>query len=189
MYSPSDQSTASLTILGDPDWIAQSELFYSPDAVGVGLGPFMSDGSVNYDASEVLFSINYNTPVDYNLSTGVADPGTENLGRDLGSGVAGVSQFSFIYRANTITTYLSGGAFRQNLQGSLMLFPSEEQQETEQEEMNDIVEKTLVEDPPTNGMVFDYDFNEWVFEQELDEDSDTGEDIGVEATDQSVRDD
>ena len=189
LYSPSDQSTASLTIVGDPDWIAQSELFYSPDAVGVGLGPFMSDGSVNYDASEVLFSINYNTPVDYNLSTGVADPGTENLGRDLGSGVAGVSQFSFIYRANTITTYLSGGAFRQNLQGSLMLFPSEEQQETEQEEMNDIVEKTLVEDPPTNGMVFDYDFNEWVFEQELDEDSDTGEDIGVEATDQSVRDD
>ena len=189
LYSPSDQSTASLTILGDPDWIAQSELFYSPDAVGVGLGPFMSDGSVNYDASEVLFSINYNTPVDYNLSTGVADPGTENLGRDLGSGVAGVSQFSFIYRANTITTYLSGGAFRQNLQGSLMLFPNEEQQETEQEEMNEIVTQTLVEDPPTNGMVFDYDFNEWVFEQELDEDSDIDEDVGVEAPDQSVRDD
>ena len=174
LYSPSDQATASLTILGDPDWIAQSELFYSPDAVGVGLGPFMHDGSVNYDASEVLFSVNYNTPVDYNLSTGVADTGTQNLGRNLGSGVAGVSQFSFVYRANTITTYLSGGAFRQNLQGSLMLFPNEEQQETEQQEMNDLVEKTIVENPPVSGMIYDEEFGEYVFPQELDDNSDVG---------------
>jgi len=182
LYSPSDQASASLTIVGDPDWIAQSELFYSPDSVGVGLGPFMHDGSINYDASEVLFAINYNTPVDYNLATGLADTGTKNLGRDLASGIPGKSNISLVYRANTITTYLSNGAFRQNLQGSLMLFPTEDQKETEKEEMNDIVEKTLVENPPTNGMVFDYDFGEWVFEQELDENSDTGEDTGVEAT-------
>lgn len=191
LYSPSDQATASLTIHGDPDWIAQSELFYSPDAVGVGLGPFMHDGSVNYDASEVLFSVNYNTPVDYNLVTGVADPGTENLGRDLGSGVAGVSQFSLIYRANTITTYLSRGAFRQNLQGSLMLFPNEEQQATEQEEMDNIAEQTINDDPLPGGMVYDYEFEEWMYEQELDDDSDTGEDIGVESPTQTptTRDD
>jgi len=180
LYSPSDQATASLTIVGDPDWIAQSELFYSPDSVGVGLGPFMSDGSINYDASEVLFAVNYNTPVDYNLATGLADTGTKNLGRDLASGVPGKSNISLVYRANTITTYLSNGAFKQNLQGSLMLFPTEDQKETEKEEINDIIEKTLVEDPPTNGMVYDYDFGEWVFEQELDESSDTGEDIGVD---------
>jgi len=65
-----------------------------------------------------------------------------------------------------------------------MLFPTEDQKETEKEEMNDIVEKTLVEDPPVNGMVFDYEFGEWVFEQELDESSDTSEDIGVETTEQ-----
>jgi len=180
LYSPSDQASASLTILGDPDWIAQSELFYSPDSVGIGLGPFMHDGSVNYDSSEVLFAINYNTPVDYNVRTGLADTGTKNLGRDLASGVPGKSSISLIYRANTITTYLSNGVFRQNLQGSLMLFPTDEQKETETEEINDIIEKTLVENPPVNGMVYDYDFGEWVFTQELDENSDTGEDIGVE---------
>jgi len=32
--------------------------------------------------------------------------------------------------------------------------------------------------------VFDYEFGEWVFEQELDESSDTSEDIGVETTEQ-----
>jgi len=181
LYSPSDQANVSLTIIGDPDWIAQSELFYSPDSVGVGLGPFMSDGSINYDASEVLFAVNYNTPVDYNLSTGLADTGTKNLGRDLASGIPGKSNISLVYRANTITTYLSNGVFKQHLEGTLMLFPTENQKETEKQEINDIIDQTLVEDPPANGMVYDYEFGEWVFKEELDEDSDTGEDIGVEA--------
>jgi hypothetical protein len=122
LYSPSDQANAQLTIIGDPDWMAQSEIFYSPDATGVGLGPFMSDGSINYDASEVLFSVNYNTNVDYDLKTGIADMGT------------GDSRMSLIYRANTITTNLSDGKFTQVLEGTMMMFPTAEQAEAEVKE-------------------------------------------------------
>jgi len=122
LYSPSDQANAQLTIVGDPDWMAQSEIFYSPDATGVGLGPFMHDGSINYDASEVLFSVNYNTNVDYDLKTGIADMGT------------GDSRMSLIYRANTITTNLSDGKFTQLLEGTMMMFPTAEQAEAEVKE-------------------------------------------------------
>lgn len=125
LYSPSDQANAQLTIIGDPDWIAQSEIFYSPDANGIGLGPFMHDGSINYDASEVLFSVNYNTNVDYDLKTGVADVGNKNYGRNLGSGEGGLSRMSLVYRANIITTNLSDGKFTQLLEGTLMMFPTD----------------------------------------------------------------
>ena len=127
LYSPSDQASAQLTIIGDPDWMAQSEIFYSPDANGIGLGPFMHDGSINYDASEVLFSVNYNTNVDYDLKTGVADVGNKNYGRNLGSGESGLSRMSLVYRANTITTNLSDGRFTQLLEGTLMQFPTPSQ--------------------------------------------------------------
>jgi len=134
LYSPSDQANAQLTIIGDPDWMAQSEIFYSPDANGIGLGPFMHDGSINYDASEVLFSVNYNTNVDYDLKTGVADVGNKNYGRNLGSGESGLSRMSLVYRANTITTNLSDGKFTQLLEGTLMQFPTAEQAEAEVKE-------------------------------------------------------
>ena len=129
LYSPADQAQAKLEILGDPDWIAQSEIFYGADKSlkDVGLGPFMTDGSVNYDASEVLFSINYNTNTDYNLFTGIANVGKDNYGQKLDSGIPGDSRISLVYRANTITTKLSKGKFTQELEGTLMLFPTEEQ--------------------------------------------------------------
>jgi hypothetical protein len=178
LYSPADQASATLEIIGDPDWIAQSEIFYSPtnalksvDQGGVGLGPFMQDGSVNYDASEVLFSINYNTNVDYDLKTGLADTGKSNLGRNLGSGEGGVSRISLIYRANKITTYLSQGKFTQSLEGTMMLFPSKEQVEEEER----IKEERLIEQSDFDeilmrgDMVFDYDLDEWVFDQETDD--------------------
>jgi hypothetical protein len=178
LYSPADQASAIVEIVGDPDWIAQSEIFYSPTNSlkpvaegGVGLGPFMQDGSVNYDSSEILFSINYNTNVDYNLQTGLADVGSRNFGRNLGSGEGGVSRISLIYRANTITTHLSGGAFKQTLEGSMMLFPTKEQLEQEEEaKLEALFEQAEFDDILMQGdMVYDYDLDDWVFEQELDD--------------------
>lgn len=181
LYSPADQASAVLEIVGDPDWIAQSEIFYSPsnslksiDQGGVGLGPFMKDGSVNYDASEILFSINYNTAVDYDLLSGVADVGTKNYGRNLGSGESGVSRISLVYRANTITTRLSGGEFKQTLEGSLMLFPSKEQLEAEKDAKNEtLIDQANFDDILMQGdMVYDYDLDDWVFDQEYTEEND-----------------
>jgi len=135
LYSPADQATANLSILGDPDFIAQSELFYAPDGSDLELGPFVTDGSINYDASEVLFAVNYNTIVDYDLTKGIAPTSEKNFGVDLGSGKnTSTSRISLIYRANTITTILSKGAFTQKLEGTQMLFPTDQQLEVEKKE-------------------------------------------------------
>jgi len=163
LYSPSDQANAQLQIVGDPDWIAQSEVFYSPDASGVGLGPFMDDGSVNYDASEVLFSVNYNTNVDYDLKSGIADVGNKNHGRDLSSGKGGKSRMSLIYRANTITTSLSGGKFTQTLEGTMMQFPTEEQLAKEKAE-KEILSSELDAASDTHMMME----QDWAMEQGAD---------------------
>lgn len=128
LYSPGDQAIAEIEIVGDPDFICQSELFFSPlqrlnsDYAHT---PFLQDGSVNYDASEVFFTINYNTVVDYNLDTGLADTLQENLGRDIATGKPGLPKHQFVYRANTITTKLVGGAFTQILDGTMMFVPEE----------------------------------------------------------------
>jgi len=122
LYSPGDLAQATITIVGDPDFIAQSELFYSPSSnlnSDYADQPFLQDGSVNYDISEVYFAINYNTVVDYNLDSGLANTQIENLGYDLNTGNPGVSKYSLVYRANTITTTLASGKFTQELEGTL----------------------------------------------------------------------
>jgi hypothetical protein len=173
LYSPADQGSAVLEIIGDPDWIAQSEVFYSPTSTAndVGIGPFMKDGSVNYDSSEVIFSVNYNTTVDYKLSDGLADVGGGNYGRNLGSGVGGLSRISLLYRANKISTFLTNGKFTQRLEGTLMLFPTEEQIEKEKETLLErLFEQSEYDEILMQGdMVYDYDLDDWVFEQELDD--------------------
>ena len=122
LYSPADQANATVEILGDPDWMAQSEIFYSPDVAlsDVGLGPFMTDGSINYDASEVLFGIKYNTAGDYRPD-GLMDinykPNTLRTDTPYSGG-----SLSLVYRANTITTVLSKGEFKQRLEGTLMTY-------------------------------------------------------------------
>jgi len=126
LYSPGDQAVVEIDIVGDPDFIAQSELFYSPEQnIGGPFNhkPFLDDGSINYDVSEVYFAINFNTITDYDLYTGLADVKAGNTGYDLATGQPGLSQHSFIYRANTITTELTGGAFTQRLSGTLMFIP------------------------------------------------------------------
>jgi len=122
LYSPGDLNVAEIEIVGDPDFICQSELFYSPantDDEFITVSPFMRDGSVNFNASEIYFTINYNTIKDYDIATGMADVGIENVGRDISSGIPGISKFSFVYRANIITTRLEGGKFTQKLEGTM----------------------------------------------------------------------
>lgn len=128
LYSPGDQAMVSIEIVGDPDFICQSELFYGPLQrlkSQYAFQPFLRDGSINYDASEVYFTINYNTVVDYNLTTGLADTVAQNIGRDISNGKPGVVKHQFLYRANTITSKFIGGAFTQILDGTMFTVPAD----------------------------------------------------------------
>jgi len=129
LYSPGDQAIASLEIVGDPDWMSQAEIFYSPKVIEEQSGkkPFLRDGSMNYNASEVYFSVEYNTPEDYG-NNGLIEIGKDNPYKANSAGKPGQpsAKVSLAYRANKVTTTLSGGRFTQKIEGSLMTWHDDE---------------------------------------------------------------
>ena len=130
LYSPGAQGEVNFTILGDPDWFIQSELFYAPIGGQIGNSPFMPDGSVNPDASLVLFEINFNTPEDYNLTgSGLMEVGKNNYNRNEAKGQPGDARNSFVYRTAEIKSRFSGGKFTQNIRGALERWPTKQQVE------------------------------------------------------------
>lgn len=72
LYSPADTSRVKMTILGDPAWIQQGEIVTGIRGLDTfTYGPFLPDGSINYESREILFEVQFSQPVDYNLSTGL----------------------------------------------------------------------------------------------------------------------
>ena len=119
LYSPVDFARMEMTILGDPDFIQQGDIFYR---AGKNFSPFLDDGSINYDSQEVFCEVNYNTIEDYNEETGEAKP-KEIL---LKSGV----QFDrtgtkgLIYQIISVKNKFNKGTFTQDLEGLMVEFPS-----------------------------------------------------------------
>lgn len=122
LYAPGDIASCDVDIVGDPDWLSQSELFYA--ATIEPQQRLLPDSSVNYDMAEVFFSVNFNTVVDYSLDTGLADVTTQNVGANLDNAPPeGVSQYAFVYRANTVVSQFAKGKFVQKLNGTLVFLP------------------------------------------------------------------
>ena len=100
-----DMITMDLTVLGDPYYLADSGLGnYSSPAAARG---YTSDGSMDYQRSEVEVDVNFRTPIDYDdTSGGMIFPqrGTEPVG-----------QFSGLYKVITVQNNFSGGKFTQVL--------------------------------------------------------------------------
>lgn len=149
LYSPGDQARIKLKIVGDPDWLQQNEIFYNRngDVSGeLAVQAFMPDGSINYDAQEPILEVSFNTPTDYDFTTGVlakASLGTAGQSDTfIGSRIA-----DFRYRANIITSNFSRGSFTQEIEGSLMIYqiPDRSAQSPE------TAETTGPEPAPTGG--------------------------------------
>ena len=80
LYSPSDTAQINMTIMGDPAWIQQGEIVTGVPELGqTNYGPFLPDGTINYDSREVLFEVTFNTAGDYNLETGLMDVTRRNI--------------------------------------------------------------------------------------------------------------
>lgn len=121
LYSPGDQSRVKLRILGDPAWIFQGETWSGIQGLKFNYGPFLADGTINYEGQEILFELAFNKPVDYNTSTGIADPTTKNYQRSATS--AGDAQQSFVYKTVECISHFSRGKFEQELHGVMMIYP------------------------------------------------------------------
>ena len=121
LYSPGDQARVSINIIGDPAWLAQGEVWSGVRSDGStrGYDPysavFLPDGTINFDARETLFEINFKKPVDYSVQTGVMDTTNSYLQ-------------TYVYRAVKIVSRFSKGRFTQDLDGALIVFPNLQEQ-------------------------------------------------------------
>jgi len=131
LYSPGDLSRCHLTIMGDPSWIFQGELGLGV-AQQLNLGTrtvnynsYLEDGTINREAEEVLFEVQWSKPVDYSLETGLIEPGQTRYGANNPATTIGSKEAtqSYIYRALTVSSLFSKGKFTQELEGAILLFP------------------------------------------------------------------
>jgi hypothetical protein len=122
LYSPSDQASVKLKIVGDPAWLQQGEVTTGVSAKNFNFAPFNADGTINYEASEITFSIGWNQPVDYNFDTGIMNVSANNVSGTAALGVAASSgpQNTYAYVAQTVRSTFSKGKFEQELEGKLL---------------------------------------------------------------------
>ena len=119
LYSPADQAEAKIQIIGDPAWLQQGEAFAGFRPNQFNFDAFLPDGTINYDAQQILFEIDFNLPVDYNLGTGLQDPGQNNYNANRAGGIAGRARQSYIYYAYEVVSFFKQGKFTQELKGKL----------------------------------------------------------------------
>jgi len=132
LYSPSDLKKCNMTIVGDPAWLQQGEMFAAFPRTKWNFNAFLQDGTVNFDSQQPMFEVAFNKPTDYNLSTGLMDPNQQNQATLDQTAKAGPAQISRIYIATDCTSVFEKGKFTQQLQGSLLtLDPKRIQQDNE----------------------------------------------------------
>jgi hypothetical protein len=117
LYSPGSLGQAKLRIIGDPAWIQQGSLAGGVNTQEFGYSAFLPDGTINFDASQVMFEIAWQRPEDYNLSTGLADP-YARPGNE-----ARQPQQSNVYHCVRVVSEFKAGKFEQTLEGALFMFP------------------------------------------------------------------
>ena len=115
LYAFADPGGTKLKIIGDPAWIQQGSLCGGADAVSLSKQPFLPDGTISFDNSQVLFEIAWQRPEDYDLSTGLANP-YARPGLTPGQPVQ-----SNFYQATVINNEFKGGKFEQTITGVLYL--------------------------------------------------------------------
>lgn len=123
LYSPADQGNVRLKILGDPAWLQQGEVATGVSARTFSFSPFNADGTINFDAGEIVFDISWNRAIDYDMSTGLMDTGANNYNANRSAGKAGDAKENITYRAVKCRSSFRQGKFEQELEGKLFLVP------------------------------------------------------------------
>ena len=117
LYSPGDMGTCSLRIVGDPAWIQQGSISGGVTTKEFSYSAFLPDGSINFDAQQVMFEISWQRPNDYDLNTGLADPYAGGNTKDR------LPIQSTVYSAQKVVSEFRQGKFEQTIEGALYMFP------------------------------------------------------------------
>ena len=115
LYGP-NYANIQTTIMGDPAWIPNAQ--YGFGYTQFTSAPFYPDGTINNSSSIPYFDFAWNRPVDYNLNTGLMDPGQNNYFSNRGEGVAGLAVEAQTYVAVSTKSIFRGGRFTQELEGA-----------------------------------------------------------------------
>lgn len=113
LYDPTSLSKVKIRIVGDPAWLQQGEAGLGVNAKTFDFNPFNSDGSINYDSQAVMFSMAFNTPSDYDLSTGLVNVNANTRN--------GQPQEYYTFQAIQCKSTFSKGRFEQELEGKQVL--------------------------------------------------------------------
>jgi len=119
LYAPVDVAKVQMSIVGDPDFILQSELFYNTHS----LDAFEPDGSVNANAAEVLFEVRFNRVTDYDMATGETPVNRNNVDSEI-TGEKNLAQESAVYCLISVVNKFAKGKFTQELNGVIREFGS-----------------------------------------------------------------
>jgi hypothetical protein len=112
LYSPADLAIVKLKIIGDPAWLQQGEVGPGVSAQNFNFRAFNSDGTINFEASQIAFTVSWNRAQDYDLSTGLADPNAVNA--------TGQPRESSTYIATGVRSTFRAGKFEQELTGKIL---------------------------------------------------------------------
>jgi len=107
LYSKTDIANCELNIVGDPAWLQQGEAATGVSSLNFNFDPFNPDGGINFDAQEIIFDLQWNPGVDYDLTgTGLANPNT-----------TGAAAAVYTYKAFDVVSRFSRGKFDQTIKG------------------------------------------------------------------------
>jgi hypothetical protein len=113
--SPLDMVVLNMEIQGDPFWIINSGVGNYTSKKAPLSKDLNSDGSVNWQSSEVHIKVNFRNPIDINQTTGLYN--FKAGGYNSGSGTSDQVGFNGLYKVNTIESNFRNGEFRQTLRG------------------------------------------------------------------------
>ena len=104
--SRGDMLNVMLKIVGDPDFIKQDDILYTPtNNIATNEDRYIDGGSLNMDSGQIFCKLTFNTPVDINETTGLLRKDSKYS----------VSKFSGLYQIITVTNEFNQGKFLQTL--------------------------------------------------------------------------
>jgi len=131
LLNPADFKESTITIVGDPAWIQQGEAFVgTPAGTTAVYGAFLADGTINFDAGQVLYRVAFNASNDYDLGTGLQTISGLATGSVTGAGTGvtrltsqpgGPAAINRTFVAKECVSSFVKGKFTQTLKGSLLL--------------------------------------------------------------------
>lgn len=115
--NPLDMLNLNMEIIGDPYWIVNSGMGNYTSKQAPISKDLNSDGSVNWQSSEVDIFVNFKNPIDINQTTGLYNFNSYGYAGGLGASSDGAIGFKGLYHINTVTNHFRQGEFRQTLKG------------------------------------------------------------------------